>query len=313
MPTIRCSRSIVVGLAWLLLAQRAAADDQIPIAGEQIPSYDVGRAFLVTITDDAILRSPSWRPSEANPPLAARKAISLAEAKRSKLVKDKLGQDGWTWSLDSAELVPRDRFGLLGPPPCHRWYWLIIYTARPNRGLVDDPADLRLAVLMDGTVVEPEVQRTQDETWPIKEGKGPGGTGKKADEQIFSSDLWRTFVVTITGDAIRRSPRWRPSEANPPLAARKAISLAEPKRSKLVKDKPGHDGLTWSLYSVDLVPRDDDRWYWLITYVGWPNGGIAGFPSDLQLVVLMDGTVVEPEVRDTGIVPRSLEEEANAQ
>jgi hypothetical protein len=47
--------------------------------------------------------------------------------------------------------------------------------------------------------------------------------------------------------------------------------------------------------------------------MGWPNGGIAGFPSDLQLVVLMDGTVVEPEVRDTGIVPRSLEEEANAQ
>ena len=75
--------------------------------------------------------------------------------------------------------------------------------------------------------------------------------------------------------------------------------LADAEKSKLVKDTPGHDGWTWHLVSMTLVPCGNDRWYWRVNYIADPNsGGLGGLPPSLCLIVLMDETLVEPKVRD---------------
>ena len=66
-----------------------------------------------------------------------------------------------------------------------------------------------------------------------------------------------------------------------------------------MKDTPGHDGWTWRLVTMTLVPCGNDHWYWRMNYVSRPNSGsISGLPPFLCLVVLMDGTLVEPKVYD---------------
>jgi hypothetical protein len=114
-----------------------------------------------------------------------------------------------------------------------------------------------------------------------------------ADDFIPSYLLDKKLTTTITEEALQRSPQWKDGNANPPVAARKAVSYAETLKSKLVKDTVGHDGWTWHLESISLVPRDNNRWYWLINYKASPNSGfLAGMPPSLHIVVLMNGTVI---------------------
>jgi hypothetical protein len=56
---------------------------------------------------------------------------------------------------------------------------------------------------------------------------------------------------------------------------------------------------------VALYAADGGKWYWLIYYEferQQPSNGLiigsSGHPDFLRLVVLMDGTVIKPVVRD---------------
>ncbi len=134
-----------LALVFIISAIAASALGELAVAIEAIYSYDFDRCFVVTLTDQALQRSPAWRPTDANPPISARTAMSLAEREKRKLVKD---ANGWTWHLESAALVPRDS---------DRWYWRVRYTADNVHGIGGLPPYLSLAVLMDGTVIEPDV------------------------------------------------------------------------------------------------------------------------------------------------------------
>jgi hypothetical protein len=103
------------------------------------------------------------------------------------------------------------------------------------------------------------------------------------------------YTVTISSDALAKSPSWKDNEENPPLSARKAIKLANAVKKSLVKD---WDDYKWVLVTADLTPDGDEKWYWLINCEAHPQvGASSGVPFCLKLVVLMDGTVVEPQVR----------------
>ena len=101
----------------------------------------------------------------------------------------------------------------------------------------------------------------------------------------------KQIVVTVTHAALEKSPSWGVDADNPPLPARKALKLADEMKDSLVKDK---DGYRWALRSLSLKQMDDEKWIWLVEY--WLAGTYAGVPPTLTLAVLMDGTVVKPEV-----------------
>lgn len=119
--------------------------------------------------------------------------------------------------------------------------------------------------------------------------------GLKTPCVVDSFVLGRRFSVTITQRLLDKSSVWNDAVEPPPLAVGKATKLAEAMREELLKDTKD---LKWNLHSVALCQAGERRWYWLITYEGFFLGGISASPPRLQLVVLMDGTVLEPRVSD---------------
>jgi hypothetical protein len=113
-----------------------------------INSYAFSKQYTVTITDEALKQAPSWKDDAENPPLSARKAIKLADDTKDSLVKD---SKDYKWVLRSASLE-------LVPDSGGKWFWLVNYEAEFQRGGSGVPFGLRLAVLMDGKVVKPEVK-----------------------------------------------------------------------------------------------------------------------------------------------------------
>jgi hypothetical protein len=115
-------------------------------------------------------------------------------------------------------------------------------------------------------------------------------------EFIFWSYAFaKQYKVTISEEALKKSPAWQSDAENPPLSARKAIKLANEMKDSLVQDSKGYK---WELQSASLEPADDDKWYWLINYEAHKPGLSNRRPDNLRVAVLMDGTVVKPEVKD---------------
>jgi hypothetical protein len=108
-------------------------------------SFSLDKCYIVTITDRALRKSPAWVVEAENPPLSAQKAIRLANEKRARLVEDTYD---WKWEIETVSLNPA-REG--------RWYWVVEYKAHFRGHSTGIPPFLKLAVLMDGTVVEPTV------------------------------------------------------------------------------------------------------------------------------------------------------------
>jgi hypothetical protein len=111
---------------------------------------------------------------------------------------------------------------------------------------------------------------------------------------IYSYSFSNQYVVRVSGEDLEKSPSWKDDAENPPLSAKKAIKLANEMKDSLVKD--GKD-FKWILESASLKPARRDRWYWLLNYEVEFQGAHTGAPIQLRLVVLMDGTVIKPEVR----------------
>ncbi len=115
----------------------------------------------------------------------------------------------------------------------------------------------------------------------------------QADYHLTSIAVGKQYVVTITQRALDESPGWDDKAENPPLSAKKALKLATDMKNSLVKDS---DKLKWQLESLSLKPLPDGKWYWLANYEARNQGHIEGRPESLRLVVLMDGTAIQPEV-----------------
>jgi len=108
-------------------------------------SYTPDNTYTTTLTKEALLASPTWKEDAENPPLSARKAISLAEKLRATLIPD---TKDYTWKLDNATIASSTVEG--------KWYWVIQYTAHRRRNReTGPPFQLHVTVLMDGTVVKP--------------------------------------------------------------------------------------------------------------------------------------------------------------
>lgn len=120
-------------------------------------------------------------------------------------------------------------------------------------------------------------------------------TPVRADMTLYSYAFSKQYSVSITREALEKSPTWKDDVENPPLSARKAIALANELKDSLVKDS---DDFKWTLQSASLQPAGDGKWYWLLHYDAIFRGASTGIPNHLRLVVLMDGTVIKPGIRD---------------
>jgi len=116
--------------------------------------------------------------------------------------------------------------------------------------------------------------------------------------------LEKRGVLRLNNNAILRTPKWTTESPNPPVSAKQAIAKASVVARQMLKDD---DRWFWGLASAALTPlspenpgdkQTPDCWYWLITYEAFSTGGMTGPSQQLEVAVLMDGTVVRPTIED---------------
>ena len=108
--------------------------------------------------------------------------------------------------------------------------------------------------------------------------------------------LKKKVSVEVTELAVDKTPSWLENSENPPLSAKQAIQKASKFKDTIVVDTKDEK---WVLRDAALCPFHGEKWYWLIRFEAEPfAASFSGVPHDLKLAVLMDGTVVKPEVVD---------------
>lgn len=101
-------------------------------------------------------------------------------------------------------------------------------------------------------------------------------------------------TTTLDEDAVARTPPWPAADPNPPLSARKALSIADQFRRERLRDKNNWE---WGLDSLTLYPllADGNKWCWSVDFTAYPKtGGLGGRPPSISVFVLMNGEVVVP-------------------
>jgi hypothetical protein len=105
----------------------------------------------------------------------------------------------------------------------------------------------------------------------------------------------KSYVITIRGEDLKKSPAWDQAAENPPLSARRALKLATEHQRALI---PAPADWIWQLQYIGLR-ETQGKWYWLAHFEASQREAFGiGPPPDLYVAVLMDGTVVKPVVRD---------------
>jgi hypothetical protein len=120
-------------------------------------------------------------------------------------------------------------------------------------------------------------------------------------DSYYSYAFGKQYCFEITREMLAKSPSWTEQSDNPPLSARKAIRLADALRDRFVKDS---EVLKWHLVSAQLehdwgTATDTGKWWWLVNFEAHVRvGGESGVPNHLRVIVRMDGTVIEPKIKD---------------
>jgi hypothetical protein len=127
----------------------------------------------------------------------------------------------------------------------------------------------------------------------------------KADEERYTYFGSKQAVIKLDYDTIRKR-KWNTKSPNPPVSAREAIDKANAvweeirKTDDILKDQSN----IWELESLCLMPLDPGNpsnqenkecWYWLVRYQAFD---LSGPPVELEIAILLDGTVVRPVLRE---------------
>ena len=124
---------------------------------------------------------------------------------------------------------------------------------------------------------------------------GVGFTSGAAIAEAFPSRApAQAYVTTITRKMLDDSPAWDANDENPPLSARKAMAAANAVVAKLEPDTKSWKRRLEGLFLCQ--DGESNKWYWRVEYRWDPPPGTAlgGLAPYMTIVVLMDGTVVQP-------------------
>ena len=114
-------------------------------------------------------------------------------------------------------------------------------------------------------------------------------TAAVATEDIV---VWHLPSTVVTQAALDAAPLWLEDQANPPLACRRAMTLA---RENLLKRRP--ESAIWNLRGVNLTQAGQKGQWMYIVRFEVPNDSPHLIPYPVDVIVLMNGHVVEPTVR----------------
>jgi hypothetical protein len=109
--------------------------------------------------------------------------------------------------------------------------------------------------------------------------------------------VWSILSTTLDGKQVeakvrlldeRKAPQWKNTDNDPPLAVKDAIRLARAYAEKFNKQ-----GLILSVGNVTLKSLGASYYVYVVQFIFLPESGkMDGFTPPLNIVVLMDGTVV---------------------
>lgn len=120
-------------------------------------------------------------------------------------------------------------------------------------------------------------------------------------EDLDSNEIGN-IRVSVDKSIAERQPAWKWSASNPPLSARRALEIAGTYRKTRLKQ---WDRFEWTLVSLNLTPMDarNGKWCWVARFELAPKPGLtATHMPELDFYILMDGTVVEPEVSNDYLI-----------
>jgi len=116
-----------------------------------------------------------------------------------------------------------------------------------------------------------------------------------AQTAYYSYAFAKQYTFNIDHAALEKTPDWDPEVAdNPPVSAKNAIRMARELKDTLVKDSKD---FKWKLDTATLHPLNR-KWIWLVQFNAQYQGPSSGYPNHLQFVILMDGTIIKPTIRD---------------
>jgi hypothetical protein len=124
-------------------------------------------------------------------------------------------------------------------------------------------------------------------TWPT-------GAKSVTDEIDIENQVFiKRYSTRIATEQREKSPAWEGEAENPPVSAKEAKRLATKMKDSLVKD---NETYWWGLESLTLRPLSD-KWIWVVTFRAHVRKGISTGPAtELDIVVMMDGTAIEPQL-----------------
>jgi hypothetical protein len=113
---------------------------------------------------------------------------------------------------------------------------------------------------------------------------------------IYSGVYGEIYVVRIPNELIGKSPSWVHGMFEPPLSRQRAIELADEVYHSFVQVKlDDAEGYHWELGDAIERQAGGDKWFWCVYYHHF-TPVLFGYPEELVVVVLMDGTVLKPEL-----------------
>ena len=110
---------------------------------------------------------------------------------------------------------------------------------------------------------------------------------------VYGKANGRSYTFTALKSVVAKTPVWDRQTEHPPLPPRRAEEIARRQLREFVPN--GND---WLLQGITLSPLGDDlHWVYTVTFMPPLREDVAETGVDeLQLLVLLDGSVVKPEI-----------------
>jgi hypothetical protein len=109
-----------------------------------------------------------------------------------------------------------------------------------------------------------------------------------------NSAFGKTFVTEVTIATLEAAPSWNDeADENPPVSAKGALRLARDGRDSVIVIP---DEFEWDRGSLMLIAAP--HWVWVVNFKASHKRGLDPSKHRLTLLVLMNGTVVKPALKD---------------
>jgi hypothetical protein len=138
-------------------------------------SNEAGKPVMLALSEVDLMRTPQWSPMEGDPPLSIAKASSIA---RAHFAIKRPGVSSLV--LHEIELVPARC------PSGERWYYVFQFAT--HQRYEEMPGWLVIAVLMDGTLIEPVPSPAGAPNNPLKRTVLNNGLEAKLDQPAAERD-----------------------------------------------------------------------------------------------------------------------------